>query len=143
MNQIATTKAVENRIAAQIDTSIEGDILAGTDLTKTQTGGQVTINHSITGASSVNNSNGTGISIEITGIPKEEAEQPGKWYTEVMYENLAFLVANICKRNQIAVDRTHIFGHDEMTMRKSDPGTLIQNLSLIHISEPTRLLTLT
>ena len=57
--KIATTKAIENRIAAQIDTAIEGDVLAGTDLTKTQSGGQVTINHSVTGASSVDNSNGT------------------------------------------------------------------------------------
>jgi len=84
----------------------------------------------------INNSNGTGLSIEITGIPKEEAEQPGKWYTDVMYENLAFLVANMCKRNQIAVDRTHIFGHDEMTMRKSDPGTLLQNEHPAGISYP-------
>ena len=57
--KIATTKAIENRIAAQIDTAIEGDVLAGTDLTKTQTGGQVTINHSVTGAASVDNSNGS------------------------------------------------------------------------------------
>ena len=57
--KIASTKAIENRIAAQIDTAIEGDVLAGTDLTKTQTGGQVTINHSVTGASSVDNSNGS------------------------------------------------------------------------------------
>ena len=57
--KVASTKAIENRIAAQIDTAIEGDVLAGTDLTKTQTGGQVTINHSVTGAASVNNSNGS------------------------------------------------------------------------------------
>ncbi len=57
--KVATTKAIENRIAAKIDTAIEGDVLAGTDLTKTQTSGQVTINHSVTGASSVDNSNGT------------------------------------------------------------------------------------
>jgi len=37
---------------------MEADVLAGTDLTKTASGGQVTINHSVTGASSVNNSNG-------------------------------------------------------------------------------------
>ena len=57
--KVASTKAIENRIAAKIDTAIEGDVLAGTDLTKTQTGGQVTINHSVTGAASVNNSNGS------------------------------------------------------------------------------------
>ena len=58
--RIASTKAIENRIAAQIDTAIEGDVLAGTDLAKTQSGGRVTLNHSVSGANStVNNSNGT------------------------------------------------------------------------------------
>ena len=57
--KVASTKAIENRIAAKIDTAIEGDVLAGTDLTKTQTGGQVTIDHSVTGAASVDNSNGS------------------------------------------------------------------------------------
>ena len=56
--KIATTGAIDGRIDSKIDTAIEGDVLAGTDLTKTQTGGQVTLNHSVTGASSVNNSNG-------------------------------------------------------------------------------------
>ena len=56
--KIASTKAIENRISAKIDTAMEADVLAGTDLTKTASGGQVTINHSVTGASSVNNSNG-------------------------------------------------------------------------------------
>jgi len=56
--KIATTGAIDGRIDSKIDTAIEGDVLAGTDLTKTQTGGQVTINHSVTGASSVNNANG-------------------------------------------------------------------------------------
>ena len=57
--QIGTTGAIEGRINAKIDTAIEGDILAGTDLAKTASSGQVTINHSVTGANStVNNSNG-------------------------------------------------------------------------------------
>jgi len=56
--KIATTGSIDGRIDSKIDTAIEGDVLAGTDLTKTQTGGQVTFNHSVTGASSVNNSNG-------------------------------------------------------------------------------------
>ena len=57
--KVATTEAIDGRIDSKIDTAIETDVLAGTDLAKTQTGGQVTINHSVTGASSVNNSNGT------------------------------------------------------------------------------------
>ena len=57
--KVATTGAIDGRIDTKIDTAIETDVLAGTDLAKTQTGGQVTINHSVAGASSVNNSNGT------------------------------------------------------------------------------------
>ena len=58
--QIATTGAVDGRIDAKIDTAMEGDVLAGTDMAKTATGGQVTINHSVSGANAtVNNSNGT------------------------------------------------------------------------------------
>ena len=57
--KVATTGAIDGRIDSKIDTAIETDVLAGTDLDKTESGGQVTINHSVTGASSVNNSNGT------------------------------------------------------------------------------------
>ena len=57
--RVATTGAIDGRVDSKIDTAIETDVLAGTDLAKTQSGGQVTINHSVTGASSVNNSNGT------------------------------------------------------------------------------------
>ena len=85
--KVATTKAIENRIAAQIDTAIEGDVLAGTDLTKTQTGGQVTINHSVTGASSVNNSNGVVLQDltingrgHVTGTGSYDLD--GRYYTE-------------------------------------------------------------
>ena len=58
--QIATTGSIDGRIDAKIDTAMEGDVLAGTDMAKTATGGQVTINHSVSGANAtVNNSNGT------------------------------------------------------------------------------------
>jgi len=85
--KVGTTKAIENRIAAQIDTAIEGDVLAGTDLTKSQTGGQVTINHSVTGASSVDNSNGVVIQDltingrgHVTGTGSYNLD--GRYYTE-------------------------------------------------------------
>ena len=58
--QIATTGAVDGRIDAKVDTAMESDVLAGTDMAKTATGGQVTINHSVSGANAtVNNSDGT------------------------------------------------------------------------------------
>ena len=57
--KIATTKAIENRIGTKIDTAMANDVLVGTDLAKTSSGGQVTISHNVSGANStVNNSNG-------------------------------------------------------------------------------------
>ncbi len=50
---------VDSTIDTKIDTAMANDVLAGTDLAKTASGGQVTINHSVSGASSVDNSNGT------------------------------------------------------------------------------------
>ena len=44
---------------ATLESTIETDVLAGTDLSKTASGGQVTINHDVTGANTtINNSNG-------------------------------------------------------------------------------------
>ena len=44
---------------ATLDSTIETDVLAGTDLSKTASNGQVTINHDVTGANTtINNSNG-------------------------------------------------------------------------------------
>ena len=58
--KIATTGAIDGRVDAKIDTAMESDVLAGTDMAKTATSGQVTINHSVSGANAtVNNSNGT------------------------------------------------------------------------------------
>jgi hypothetical protein len=70
--------------------------------------------------------NSQGVGIEIQGVPKEEANAKGTWYTDQMYENLAFLVANICARNGIPINRDHIYGHDEITISRSDPGTVLQ-----------------
>ena len=71
--------------------------------------------------------NDTGVSIEIAGHPQNDANNPGSYYTDAMYEQLAMLVANICYRNQIPIDREHIFGHDELTTTRSDPGTILSD----------------
>jgi hypothetical protein len=73
----------------------------------------------------VPNLNDGGLSVEVSGIPKEEAATPGVVYNDAVYENLAFLIANCCHRNQIPVDRMHIFGHDELSNDRSDPGTAL------------------
>jgi len=86
-NRVATTGAIDGRVDAKIDTAIENDVLAGTDLAKTQSGGQVTINHSVSGASSVNNSNGSVIQDitlnangHVTAVGSYDLD--GRYYTE-------------------------------------------------------------
>lgn len=45
-------------------------------------------------------------------------------YTDAQYEALGALVADICERYGISVDREHIMGHDEYNPNKNDPGEL-------------------
>jgi N-acetyl-anhydromuramyl-L-alanine amidase AmpD len=42
------------------------------------------------------------------------AAQPDKWYTDVMLQSSARLVADICRRHKIPIDRQHIIGHNEV-----------------------------
>jgi murein DD-endopeptidase MepM/ murein hydrolase activator NlpD len=84
----------------------------------------------------VGSMNGGGLSVEISGIPENDALSPGVIYNDAVYENLAFLIANCCHRNQIPVDRTHIFGHDELVNSRSDPGTKLQGAHPDGISYP-------
>ena len=86
--KVATTGAIDGRVDAKIDTAMASDVLAGTDLAKTASGGQVTINHNVSGANStVNNSNGTviqDISItaqgHVTSVGSFDLD--GRYYTE-------------------------------------------------------------
>lgn len=72
--------------------------------------------------------NKNSISIEIAGTLDGEKDQPGRFYSEAMYEGLAYLVASICARNSISVDRDHILGHDEVRKDKIDPGGDLNSL---------------
>lgn len=45
-------------------------------------------------------------------------------YTDAQYAALKDLVADICRRHAIPMDRDHIIGHDEFSPKKSDPGDL-------------------
>lgn len=45
-------------------------------------------------------------------------------FTEAQYSALAALVADICERNGIPLDREHVIGHEEYSPSKSDPGEL-------------------
>ena len=85
---IATSGAIDARIDTKVDTALSSDVLAGTDLSKSAAGGQVTINHNVTGANStVNNSNGNvlqDITItaqgHVTSVGSTDLD--GRYYTE-------------------------------------------------------------
>lgn len=62
--------------------------------------------------------NSTSIGIEHEGYVAD----PGKWYTEAMYQNSADLTRDICDRYGIPKDRTHIIGHYEVPGCKSGNG---------------------
>ena len=100
--RIATSKAIENRINSQIDTAIEGDVLAGTDLAKTASGGQVTINHSVSGANStVNNSNGNVIQ-DITVSAQGHVTSVGSVDLDSRYYTETEVDANFYKLGSVA-----------------------------------------
>ena len=52
-------------------------------------------------------------------IPQEDLG-----FTDAQYEALADLVADVCRRHEIPLDRDHIIGHDEFSPKKRDPGEL-------------------
>ena len=45
-------------------------------------------------------------------------------FTDAQYESLKLLVADICERNNIPLDREHVIGHEEYSPKKNDPGEL-------------------
>ena len=52
-------------------------------------------------------------------------------YTDAQYTALKSLVTDICRRNEIPMDREHIIGHDEFSPTKNDPGELFDWSRLI------------
>ena len=44
--------------------------------------------------------------------------------TNKAYDALIKLVADICERNNIPLDREHVIGHEEYSPKKKDPGEL-------------------
>ena len=68
---------------------------------------------------SVNDMSGYMTAAQYATIPTENVG-----YTDAQYEALGALVADICARHGISVDRQHILGHDEYNPNKNDPGEL-------------------
>nr|MDQ3036851.1 N-acetylmuramoyl-L-alanine amidase [Myxococcota bacterium] len=50
-------------------------------------------------------------------------DNPGRWYTDAMYRSSARLVAHLCAKYDIPIDREHILGHVEVPgASHTDPG---------------------
>lgn len=84
-----------------------------------------------------NKMNKYAIGIEVVGIGSAEDMAPfltKKEYraldksllgfTDAQYEALKLLVADVCRRNDIPLDREHVIGHEEFSPQKTDPGEL-------------------
>ena len=100
--RVGTTKAIENRINSQIDAAMEGDVLAGTDLAKTASGGQVTINHNVSGANTtVDNSNGNVIQ-DITVSAQGHVTSVGSVDLDSRYYTETEVDANFYKLGSVA-----------------------------------------
>jgi N-acetyl-anhydromuramyl-L-alanine amidase AmpD len=54
-----------------------------------------------------------------------------KGFTDAQYGSLKLLVEDICQRNNIPMDRQHVIGHQEYSVRKKDPGQLFDWSRLI------------
>jgi N-acetyl-anhydromuramyl-L-alanine amidase AmpD len=86
-----------------------------------------------------NKMNHYAIGIELMGIGSESDMRPYLsseqylqldpsllGFTDAQYTSLSALVADICQRNQIPMDKDHIIGHQEYNPQKTDPGDLFQ-----------------
>lgn len=47
-----------------------------------------------------------------------------KCFTDAQYASLKLLVADICRRNNLPMDRAHVIGHSDYSPTKVDPGQL-------------------
>lgn len=85
------------------------------EMMRTSTGGYV-------------NPNSYTLGIEHEGDGKEQ-------WTEAMYQASASLIATLCSRYQIPVDRAHIVGHREIFAGKTCPGTGVDLDRLIKLAK--------
>lgn len=84
-----------------------------------------------------NNMNQYAIGIELVAIgsPADMAmyltedeylalDEAMKGFTDAQYAALRALVADICRRHEIPMDKNHVIGHDAYNPEKTDPGSL-------------------
>ena len=88
-NPSSGTDAVnKTTLDSTIDTAIESDVLVGTDLSKSASGGQITINHNVSGANTTINNSGGNVVQDITISAQGHVTSAGsvnldnRYYTE-------------------------------------------------------------
>ena len=64
------------------------------------------------------------MSIYLTSQEYHALDDSLKGYTQEQYDALKLLVADLCERYDIPMDRTHVIGHEEYSPQKTDPGEL-------------------
>ena len=64
------------------------------------------------------------MSIYLSAAEYQALDDSFKGFTDQQYDTLKLLVADICSRNNISMDRDHVIGHEDYTDRKTDPGEL-------------------
>ena len=64
------------------------------------------------------------MSLYMTKANYERFSPSLRGFTDAQYAALSDLVADICQRNNIPMDRQHIIGHQEYSPNKRDPGEL-------------------
>lgn len=64
------------------------------------------------------------MSIYLTGEEYRALDDSLKGFTQEQYDALKLLVADICSRNDIPMDREHVIGHEDYSPDKTDPGEL-------------------
>ena len=64
------------------------------------------------------------MSIYLTEKEYQGLDDAFKGYTQAQYDALQLLVADLCSRYDIPMDRSHVIGHEEYSASKTDPGEL-------------------
>lgn len=64
------------------------------------------------------------MSIYLTEKEYNALDDSYKCFTDDQYDALKLMVADICRRNSIPMDRQHVIGHEDYSPTKNDPGQL-------------------
>lgn len=64
------------------------------------------------------------MSIYLTSQEYQDLDDDLKGYTQEQYAALKLLVADLCQRYEIPMNRSHVIGHEDYSPQKADPGEL-------------------